>query len=274
MITIDKLNEVSEFTRMDGKLPRWALEYARQFLPKFFKMQRGMHPQEREEDLKKKCTDLVKSWVLESWRDDMTEKDFQFELINKLEIYNRKPIPSIDECRMQAVQMISSLPELKQFRDSGTLKSGRDIKLLDVLIRFIEEIRKDFGETGLPMLANDDLRNKMAIHYRELFLKCKGKVMPVETAAHSPGPVEHGNLPRQASMHIPGLPPQQPHPGVRPVMAPQQQVLPPKRVPNPPPQPQPNKQAPQTADDCLKKLFAGVRTDCAVFFSTPHPPHF
>jgi hypothetical protein len=47
-------------------------------------------------------------------------------------------------------------------------------------------------------------------------------------------------------------------------------------APTPPPTaaPQQTRSAQQTPEEFLRQLFTNVRTDCAVFYSTPHPPHF
>jgi hypothetical protein len=84
-----------------------------------------------------------------------------------------------------------------------------------------------------------------------------GPPRPAPTTQNGPPPTRLPKGPRTAS-----------HPSQI-----QSQPLQPPVAPAPPPV-QPSQQTKQTPEDFLRQLFTNVRTDCAVFYSTPHPPHF
>lgn len=83
---------------------------------------------------------------------------------------------------------------------------------------------------------------------------------------------------RQPQMPMPPIPNSQPpmNQMVQPSMVMQPQV--PAPMAQPPPQPDPMPPVPQPTQQDAKKiiqgLFGQVRTECAVFYATPHPPHF
>ena len=93
-------------------------------------------------------------------------------------------------------------------------------------------------------------------------------------------PIGRGS--RQTPMQMPPMPNSQPplNPMVPPSMVMQPQVPPPGvQAPiAPPPAPEPAPPVPQPTQQDTKKiiqgLFGQVRTECAVFYATPHPPHF
>lgn len=197
----------------------------------------------------------------------------------------------------QAEEMIASLPELKELL-KRSFSNANSKNQIEKAVGILERIQRD--ATGKVVLDPQQTAYVPKI-YCNIFLRFKDAQRALQRQQQLQAP--QGQQHPQRRQQPVGMPPQG-MPSPQPVSSPKQQPppqhmqphpvqhQPPPHPPPPPPPPPPQHvpgypgavhpqqvrkpEAPATpnCDDFLTRLFKFVRNDTAVFYSTPHPPHF
>jgi hypothetical protein len=221
------------------------------------------------------------------WGENLSESEYRKRMENEVTRFvqachaHSVPAPTsgtpepTDASRMAQI-MIGYLPHLSTFRQETDFIGPHDLNLLEQLITFITNLQH------APSLTQPNIAGQIPVYYQRLFLPIKEQIEKQTTPSRAPA---GAGVPMSNSMQtmVPPTPPPPPQKPQRlPAPAPVQHPPPPPPTPPPPlppsPQAAPPVQQQQTTqlerEAQLRKLFVSVRTDCAVFYSTPHPPHF
>lgn len=216
------------------------------------------------------------------------ESAYQQCVINKIDQYKHQLMaqePASLDTNSMARIMITSLQDLKDFKEHTEFIGPHDLSLLEQLIRFVEEIQ----HTANNIQSSSNQPNLVQLYYTRLFLPIKETILkrngkigrqqpsnyqhsmasPVYSS-HQPFPPYHSMV-SPSSAHTPVMQSQvstdrTPTPVVSQTHSP--------RANTPTNSDQPVKQRTQTPTDTIRLLFSEVRSDCAVFYATPHTPHF
>ena len=262
----------------------------------------GEPPKVDPEAARREAVKLIES----VWNPQATEQEIRRRADARLnEIKeSRRAIMTMDPAS-QAEEMIASLPELKELL-KRSFANANSKNQFEKAVGILERIQRD--ATGKIVLDPQQTAIVPKI-YCNIFVRFKlqrGR-QKQQQQMQAPQAQQH---PQRRQPPV-GMPPQgmpsQGMPSPQPVSSPKQQPPPqhmqphpvqhqpppphpPGHPPPPPPPPQhvpgypgavhpqqvrkPEAPATPNCDDFLTRLFKFVRNDTAVFYSTPHPPHF
>ena len=232
----------------------------------------------------------IKKFHSNCWNDGNDKNDDQYGFCMKNNVQNfikdffvsNAPNQNIDSIEM-SLQMSNSLEELKTFKETTQFIGRDDLNLLNQLISFIEKLPKN----PQSFEGNINASQTISLYYTKLFLPIhntisktpknppRSTISPsMSNSSISPSPEIRNQVPPQPIQHHPPIQPpptQLPHtppPSIIPHQSPNLS----QNIPNVHPKNNNNENFDPIKS--IQNLFSQVRTECAVFYATPHPPHF
>jgi len=170
-------------------------------------------------------------------------------------------------------KMVDTLPELKSFKENNKFLNQNDVQLIQQLIAYVDKLASNPKDQVLN--SNVDT---ITLYYNKLFIPICNNIEKSQKQ-----PQKNQVSPSSSSMAVSP----EPHQIQKPVQPPPNYLhnsmpqTPPHHISSQPSNPQlgtpsPMPKTPEAYDSSkeIQKLFSQVRTECAVFYATPHPPHF